>query len=416
VTDAWTEAKKHLAGGVNSPVRAFKAVGGKPVFMQKGLGPFIYDNRGRRYVDHCLSWGALIWGHAYQPTVEALQRQAAKGTSFGTVTEYETALAVEIKKAFPRMETLRFTSSGTEAVMAAVRLARGVTRRDRIVKFEGCYHGHADSLLVKAGSGLATFGRPDSRGVPAAVAALTSVLPYNDERALRAFFNGRRDVACVLVEPVAGNMGVIPAAQNFLRALRQESKKSGALLIFDEVITGYRLCYGGAQHVFGIEPDITVLGKIVGGGLPVGVFGAKKSLMSALSPEGGVYQAGTLSGNPLAMAAGLSVLSGLSPAFYKQLNATAGYFLKQADRILRRKKMCARLQSAGSMFTPYFSSRPVRNFRDASGTDKKAFNRFFHKMLSQGVYFPPSSFEASFLSAAHGSSELDGVLAALSRC
>ena len=335
LNQAWCKAKKHFAGGVNSPVRAFKAVGGDPVFMKQGLGPYLYDSNNKRYIDFCLSWGAILFGHADETTIRAVQNQAGRGTSFGTATEYETSLAILIKKAFPKIEKLRFTSSGTEAVMSAVRLARGVTNRERIVKFEGCYHGHADSLLVKAGSGLATFGTPDSAGIPRALAALTSVLPYNDPVAVDHFFKTHHDVACILVEPVAGNMGVIPATPAFLTSLRRAADKSGALLIFDEVISGFRVAYGGAQHIYKIEPDITILGKIIGGGLPIGAFGARAQIMDALSPDGSVYQAGTLSGNPLSMAAGISVLSRLQPAFYTEINLKTARFTTELSKIFK---------------------------------------------------------------------------------
>lgn len=411
--NAWAEAQKHLAGGVNSPVRAFKAVGGEPIFMQKGLGPYLFDVNENCYVDYCLSWGAILLGHAAEDTVKAIQAQAVNGTSFGTATEYETALAVEIKKAFPGMERIRFTSSGTEAVMSAIRLARGATRRDRILKFEGCYHGHADSLLVKAGSGLATFGMPDSLGIPATLAEKTSVLPYNDSAAVREFFKKNRDVACVIVEPVAGNMGVVPATQKFLETLRKETAAAGSLLIFDEVITGYRLTYGGAQHLAGIRPDLTVLGKIIGGGLPVGAFGGTADLMNLLSPNGAVYQAGTLSGNPLSMAAGLSVLRRLTPGFYKDLNSKTSLFLKTLRATFKKKGERVTVQSAGSMFTVFFTGKPVQNYADVMEADRQEFARHFRRMLKGGVYIPPSAFEASFVSGSHGPWEFEKTLRAL---
>ncbi len=414
-TPAWREAKQHLAGGVNSPVRAFKAVGGDPLFMSRGLGPFLYDNQESPYIDYCLSWGAILLGHAEQGTVEAIQRQAAKGTTFGTVTEAETALAKEIKKAFPRMEKIRFTSSGTEAAMSAIRLARGLTKRDRIVKFEGCYHGHSDGLLVKAGSGLATFGSPDSDGVPKKIAELTTVLKYNDSKGVERFFRTAKDVACVIVEPIAGNMGLVPASGQFLHTLREETRKRGTLLIFDEVITGFRLTYGGAQHLYGIEPDITILGKIIGGGLPIGAFGARSNLMSALSPEGKVYQAGTLSGNPISMAAGLSVLSRLSKEFYKSLNKKSDDFLKEANLIFRKNRKAV-VQHRGSMFTIFFDKKYPRNFNEALGSDLKEFGLFFHKMLGAGVYTPPSAFETSFISEAHTQTELNQTLEVFKKC
>ncbi|PIU40453.1 MAG: glutamate-1-semialdehyde-2,1-aminomutase [Candidatus Omnitrophica bacterium CG07_land_8_20_14_0_80_50_8] len=410
---AWAEAQKHLAGGVNSPVLSFKSVGGDPVFMKRGLGPCLYDIRGQKYIDYCLSWGAILLGHADPQTVQSIQSQAAKGTSFGTVTEYETALAIEIKRAFPAMERIRFTSSGTEAAMSAIRLARGVTKRDRILKFEGCYHGHGDSLLVKAGSGLATFGSPDSRGVPKDIARWTSVLPYNDSGAVIDFFKKEKKIACVIVEPIAANMGVVPAKKEFLEVLRKETKKNGALLIFDEVISGFRVCFGGAQHVYGIEPDITLLGKIIGGGLPVGAFGARSGLMSALSPSGKVYQAGTLSGNPLSMASGKSVLSRLSKPFYEKMRQKTSQFLEEARGIFMKRKVSAVIQDVGSMFTIFFTPRPVVNFKDARSSDQRLFKTFFHGMLAEGVYLPPSAFETLFVSAAHGDRDFQKTLKAL---
>ena len=413
---AWVEAQKHLSGGVNSPVRSFKAVRGEPIFMKSGRGPFLTDNREKKYIDYCLSWGAILLGHAHPAAIQAIQRQATKGTSFGTVTEYETALAQEIKKSFPAMEKIRFTSSGTEAAMSAVRLARGVTKRDRIIKFEGCYHGHGDSLLVKAGSGLATFGSPDSDGVPRRLAELTTVLPYNDSDAVTEAFKKHKDIACVIVEPIAANMGLVPATSDFLERLRKETKKAGALLIFDEVITGFRLCLGGAQHLYEIKPDITLLGKIIGGGLPIGAFGAGTGLMSALSPLGKVYQAGTLSGNPLSMTAGLSVLSGLSTNFYKKMAEKTTYLTNGTALIFRRKKIKAHIQRQGSMFTIFFTDKIVRNFSDARAGDQRQFRRFFHAMLSQGVYLPPSAFETAFVSGAHTDDVIEKTVRAIQKC
>ncbi len=409
----WKEAQKHLAGGVSSPVRAFKAVGGAPVFVKSGQGPYLFDSNGKKYVDHCLSWGALILGHADKKTIEAIVRQARKGTTFGAATELETRLALEIKKAFPSMKKIRFTSSGTEAAMSALRLARGVTGKDRIVKFEGCYHGHSDGLLVKAGSGLAAFGNPSSGGVPKGIARLTAVLPYNDIQACETFFKREKNIACVIVEPVAANMGVVPADKKFLEVLRRLTKRSGALLIFDEVISGYRVAYGGVQTLLGVTPDITILGKIIGGGLPVGAFGASDEIMARLSPTGNIYQAGTLSGNPLSMVAGLAVLSRLSKSFYSDMGQKTGRFLSEARKILSRKKAPVSIASMGSMFTVFFNFRPPRNFKEVSRSDPKGYANFFRQLLRSGVYFPPSGFEACFLSQAHGQKELDKTLDAL---
>ena len=416
MSPAWREAKKCLAGGVNSPVRAFKAVGGEPVFMDRGRGAILTDIAGRRYIDLCLSWGALLFGHADPRTVRAVQRQAAKGTSFGTATKMESALAREIQKAFPSMERVRFTSSGTEAVMSAIRLARGATGRMRILKFEGGYHGHADSLLVKAGSGLATFGSPDSAGIPPELAALTAVLPYNDEEKLELFFKKNKDLACVLIEPVAANMGVVPAKKNFLAALRHWSKKTGALLIFDEVITGFRLCYGGGQHWADVRPDITILGKIIGGGLPVGAFGGSERLMRHLSPQGRVYQAGTLSGNPLSMAAGCSVLSRLGPAFYEKLNRRTEVFVSELESRLRRRGKKIAVNRAGSMFTVFYRATAPKDFSDVQRSDLGEFKRVFRLLLNGGVYTPPSAFEASFLSASHQAAQLQKILKTFEKC
>ena len=409
----WREAQKHLAGGVNSPVRAFKAVGGDPIFVDRGSGPYIFDSENKKYIDYCLSWGALILGHAEKQTIRAIISQAKKGTTFGIATEYETQLATEIKKAFPGMERIRFTSSGTEAAMSAIRLARGVTKKERVVKFEGCYHGHADSLLVKAGSGLATFGSPSSDGVPKQTARLTSVLPYNNSLAIEALFRRHRDVACVIVEPIAANMGVVQASLRFLETLRRVTRRAGALLIFDEVISGYRVTYGGAQHLVGVKPDITILGKIIGGGLPIGAFGASKEIMAHLSPEGKVYQAGTLSGNPLSMAAGSSVLSRLSKKFYSPMNEKTSRFILQASKIFKKNGVNASLSQIGSMFTVFFGKQKPKDFKEVCRSDRGAYARFFRALLKRGIYFPPSAFEACFISAAHRQKELDKTLGAL---
>ena len=411
----WKQAQENFAGGVNSPVRAFRSVGGDPVLMKKGQGAYLWSTDNQKFIDFCMSWGAMLLGHAELKTVQAIQTQAANGTSFGTSTPFETNLAVLIKKAFPDIEKLRFTSSGTEAAMSAIRLARGVTGRDRILKFEGCYHGHADSLLVKAGSGLATFGTPDSAGVPADLARMTATLPYNDSEAVRHFFKNETKIACVIVEPIAGNMGVVPAKPEFLKALRDECSKAGALLIFDEVISGFRVGYGGAGHLYQIQPDLTILGKIIGGGLPVGAFGGSSKLMEHLSPLGKVYQAGTLSGNPLSMVAGASTLSRLSKIFYKQLNHKTDTFLAQARLIFKKYGQPALIQSQGSMFTIFVGSEKVENFSDAKKCDTKKFARFFHLMLKNGLYSPPSLFEAYFISQAHTERDLEQALKKLDK-
>ena len=412
----WKRAQRILSGGVNSPVRAFRAVGGDPVFIEKGEGPYLIDTAGNRYLDYCLSWGALLGGHAPKAVVDAVARQAAKGTSFGTCTPYETRLAERIRKSFPGMERIRFTSSGTEAAMAAIRLARGVTGRPRVVKFEGCYHGSSDGLLVKAGSGAATFGAPTSAGVPPEIGRLTSVLPFNDEKAAAAFLKKRRDVACVIVEPVAGNMGVVPATKAFLETLRRGTSRRGAMLIFDEVITGFRVGPGGAQALYRIRPDLTILGKIIGGGLPVGAFGGPRKWMEELSPLGRVYQAGTLSGNPLSMAAGLAALDGLSGAFYAKLGARAERFADEAGWRFRQKKTGAVVQRVGSMFTVFFAPRAPRNFTEAAASDTRRFGKFFRRALARKIYLPPSAFEACFVSSAHEDRHLRRTLEAFERC
>lgn len=415
MSKTWRESQKIFVGGVNSPVRAFRAVGGDPVIAKKGLGGRIWDENGKSYIDYCLSWGALILGHGDKKTARAVAAQAKLGTSFGMATPYELQLARLIQKAFPKMQKMRFTSSGTEAVMGALRLARGFTKKNRIVKFEGCYHGHTDSLLVRAGSGLATFGAPDSAGVPAELANLTTVLPYNDAGAVRSL-ETLDDLAAVIVEPVAGNMGVVPAKNEFLEALREITRKKKALLIFDEVISGFRVAYGGAQHLYGIEPDLTVLGKIIGGGLPVGAFGGREEIMKYLSPEGSVYQAGTLSGNPLSMAAGISVLSRLEPGVYKKMAARTQSFLHGAEKIFKRRKIPVSIQQVSSMYTIFLKDGGVNNFEDARRCHSERFKKLFHHLLSAGIYTPPSQFEASFLSLAHTQKDLDKTLKAFEAC
>ncbi len=400
-SSSWRDAQQVLASGVNSPVRAFGSVGGDPVFFSHGKGAKVTDVDGKTYIDFCSSWGALLMGHTYPDTIKAIQAQARLGTTFGAPTRLETALAACIQKTFKGMERMRFTSSGTEAVMSAIRLARGFTGRDKILKFEGCYHGHADSLLVKAGSGLATFGAPDSLGIPRSLASLSGVLPYNDEQAVENYFKKNKNIACVIVEPVAANMGVVPVKPSFLKALRHWTKKTNTLLIFDEVITGYRLGLGGAQHVYGVQPDITVLGKIIGGGLPIGCFGASEKIMLYLSPRGKVYQAGTLSGNPLSMVAGLSVLSRLEPSFYADQERRTDFFVHQLKRVLAKKNIKACIQKAGSMFTVFLGIDKAENYTEVCHSDKKIYARLFHQLLDAGIYFPPSAFEACFVSYAH---------------
>ncbi|MHB8527166.1 MAG: glutamate-1-semialdehyde 2,1-aminomutase [Candidatus Acidiferrales bacterium] len=409
-------AFKSLVGGVNSPVRALQSVGGAPLIVERASGAHLWDADGREYVDFIGSWGALILGHAHPAIVAAIQEQAARGTSYGMTTELEVDLAERIKRAIPSIEKIRFVSSGTEATMSAARLARGFTKRDFILKFEGCYHGHADSFLSEAGSGLATLGIASSPGVPAAFAALTLNAPYNDLAAVEKLFAAHPSkIAAVIVEPVAANMGVVPPAPGFLEGLREITRRTGALLIFDEVITGFRLCYGGAQSLYKIEPDLTALGKIIGGGLPVAAYGGRAEIMNHVAPLGSVYQAGTLSGNPLAMRAGIEALKQLeSPGFYEGLTKKAEKFVDALRRAVRESGIAAQVNSSGSLATLFFSGAPVRNYADAKKSDTSRFAAFFRAMLQRGILLAPSQFEALFISAAHTEADLDRTLSAAS--
>jgi glutamate-1-semialdehyde 2,1-aminomutase len=408
------EASRYFPGGVNSPVRAFRAVGGDPFFVSHARGSRISDVDGNSYIDYVGSWGPMILGHAHPRVVAAIQGTAESGTSFGAPTELETRLARLVQAAFPSMERMRFVSSGTEACMSALRVARGFTRRDAIVKFEGCYHGHADSLLVKAGSGAITFGVPDSLGVPAELARHTLTVPYNDLDALRALFNQRgAEIAAVIIEPVAGNMGVIPPQAGFLSGLREITRQHGALLIFDEVITGFRIAWGGAQEVSGVRADLTSLGKIVGGGVPVGVYGGRADIMEQVAPLGGVYQAGTLSGNPLAMAAGVETLSLLqAPGFYADLEAKGQRLADGLVEAAAASRVPAHTNRVGSMLTTFFTGVAVTDYATAKTSDTKRYGVFFHAMLDRGVSLAPSQFEAAFISAAHSAEDLDATVAA----
>lgn len=402
-TELFRRAKELLPGGVNSPVRAFRAVQGEPVFIASASGARLSDVDGHTYVDYVGSWGPMIVGHAHPQVVEAVQQAMARGASYGAPCPAEVELAAEIRSAVPSMEMLRMTSSGTEAVMGALRAARGFTKRELVVKFEGCYHGGADYLLVKAGSGAATFGEPDSAGVPAGIAATTLVLPFNDEGAVRALFSARgRDIAALIVEPVVGNMGCVPPEPGFLDLLRTLTREHGALLVFDEVMTGFRVARGGAQALYGVTPDLTTLGKIVGGGLPVGVYGGKREIMECISPLGPVYQAGTLSGNPLACAAGLATLALLrAPDVYDRLDALGRRLEAAFTGAAKRAGVALTVQRVGSMLTPFFTHGPVRCWDDASRCDKTRFARLHRALLDAGVYWPPSQFEAGFVSLAH---------------
>lgn len=402
-SELFERAKKVIPGGVNSPVRAFGRVGGTPRFIAKGRGPYIYDTQGERYIDHVLSWGPMILGHCHPRVVEAIKAQVEKGMSFGAPTEMEISMAEIICSAFKSIEQIRFVNSGTEATMSAIRLARAYTGRDIIVKFEGCYHGHVDSLLSKAGSGSLTFAIPDTPGVPDGIASTTAVLGYNDIKGFEEFMDiYGQVVAAVIVEPVAGNMGVVPPKKGFLTSLREKTRAHGALLIFDEVITGFRFCFGGAQDIYHITPDITCLGKIIGGGMPVGAFGAKEEIMSLLSPEGPVYQAGTLSGNPVAMAAGLATLEVLKEGMpYKALDTLMGIFAHEVRDAARQKGIALTINRIGAMAALFFSDSPVEDIETVIRSNGKMYARFFHNMLGQGVYLAPSPFEALFISTVH---------------
>ena len=415
--DILWRAEKSLVGGVNSPVRAFKSVGGEPLIVERASGAHLWDADGREYIDFIGSWGALILGHAHPAIVAAIQEQAARGTSYGMTTELEVELAERIKSAIPSIEKSRFVSSGTEATMSAARLARGFTKRDLILKFEGCYHGHADSFLSEAGSGLATLGIASSPGVPEAIAALTLNAPYNDLAAVERLFAAHPNkIAAVIVEPVAANMGVVPPEPGFLEGLREITRRAGTLLIFDEVITGFRLCYGGAQSIYKIEPDLTTLGKIIGGGLPVAAYGGRAEIMNHVAPLGAVYQAGTLSGNPLAMRAGIEVLKKLEkPKFYLGLNSKAERFTDRLRIAVRDLEPEAHVNAVGSLATLFFAREPVRNYADAKKSDSQRFAAFFRAMLQQGILLAPSQFEALFISAAHTEADLDATLSAVSR-
>lgn len=403
------QAIKLMPGGVNSPVRAFRSVGGTPVFMASGRGDRLKDVDGNEYLDFVLSWGPLILGHCHPEVVQALTAVLETGTSFGASTPREVALAEEIIKAFPSIERVRLVSSGTEAILSAVRLARAATKREKILKFEGCYHGHSDSLLVKAGSGVATLGLPDSPGVPQALAELTITIPFNDFEALESAFKAHRgQLAAALIEPVVGNMGVVPAKEGFLKRLRELTEEQGTVLLFDEVITGFRVAYGGAQEHYGIRADLTTLGKVIGGGLPVGAYGGKASLMDLVAPSGPVYQAGTLSGNPLAVAAGSKTLEILRrPGTYERLGALGK---RMADGILSQAKQTGvplSVNRIGSMMTAFFSSDSVTDYASAKKSDAALFARFFGALLERGVYFPPSQFESIFVSTAHSDQDID---------
>jgi glutamate-1-semialdehyde 2,1-aminomutase len=413
--ELYERAQELLVGGVNSPVRAFGAVGGEPVVVERAAGARVWDADGNEYLDYVCSWGALILGHADPDVVRAVAEQAARGTSYGMTTSAEAELAARIVGALPSIEKVRLVSSGTEATMSAVRLARAATGRDLILKFEGCYHGHADSFLSQAGSGLATLGIASSPGVPQALAALTLNAPYNDlESVERIFGEHRAGIAAVIVEPVAANMGVVPPADGFLRGLREITARDGALLIFDEVISGFRVCYGGAQTLYGIAPDLTTLGKIVGGGLPLAAYGGRRDLMQRLAPEGPVYQAGTLSGNPVAVSAGLAALEKLAaPGFYDALDRKAATLADGISRAIADAGAAAQVVRCGSLLTIFFATGAMRNYSDVRRCDTRKFAAFFRGMLGLGILLPPSQFEALFVSAAHSERDIAETVAAL---
>jgi glutamate-1-semialdehyde 2,1-aminomutase len=406
-------ASRILPGGVDSPVRAFKSVGATPLFVTRGKGARIEDADGNTYIDFVMSWGPLIHGHAPRGLLKSLAATAARGTSFGAPTELETRLARRVAMLMPSMERVRFVSSGTEATMSAVRVARAATKRDKIVKFEGCYHGHADGFLVAAGSGALTLGVPNSPGVPAATAAETLLATYNDLASVETLFTRYRDqIAAVIVEPIAGNIGVVPPRDGFLAGLRDLTSRSGALLIFDEVISGFRAAAGGAQQIFGIKPDLTCLGKIIGGGLPVGAYGGRADLMSLVAPAGPVYQAGTLSGNPLAMTAGLWSLGELSPKLYKHLAKLGARLASGFADAARDAGVALQVNGFGSLVTPFFTSQTVRDLQSALTSDTTRYAAFFKGMLARGIYPPPSQFEAWFISGAHTERDIDQTIAA----
>jgi len=413
--EIFRKAQQVLVGGVNSPVRAFQAVGGDPLIVERGQGAYLWDADGNRYIDYVGSWGAMILGHAHPAVVEAIRDQAGRGSSYGMTSALEVELAQRIQQALPTMERIRLVSSGTEATMSAVRAARAFTGRELLLKFDGCYHGHADSFLVQAGSGLATLGIAASPGVPESLARLTLSVPYNDLQAVdQAFFRYPDQIAAVLVEPLAANMGVVLPAAGFLASLRALTRRHGALLIFDEVITGFRVAYGGMQTLLGIQPDLTTLGKIIGGGLPVAAYGGRADVMERIAPLGPVYQAGTLSGNPLAMRAGIETLTQLSrPGFYEELNRTAEVLHRGLREAVRAADIPVQVSAFGSLLTLFFTAEPVRNYDAVKTANTQQFAAFFQQMLDRGVLLPPSQFEAWFVSAAHTAEDIQQTLAAV---
>ncbi|WP_299586072.1 glutamate-1-semialdehyde 2,1-aminomutase [uncultured Microbulbifer sp.] len=414
----FAEAQRVIPGGVNSPVRAFRAVGGTPLFIRRAEGAYLFDADEKRYIDYVQSWGPMVLGHAHPEVIEAVVEQAQSGLSFGAPTELETELAEELCRLWPNMDLVRFVNSGTEATMSAIRLARGFTGRDKIVKFEGCYHGHSDSLLVKAGSGALTMGVPSSPGVPAALADHTITLSYNDAEGVRSCFEALGDqIACIIVEPVAGNMNCIPPVSGFLETLREVCNQHGALLILDEVMTGFRVSLTGAQGFYGIEADITTLGKVIGGGMPVGAFGGKREIMEHIAPLGPVYQAGTLSGNPVAMVAGLETLRLVEePSFYEPLVARTNHLVEGILAAGKAAGIPITANKAGTMFGFFFTEEPqVTNYQQVIACNNQRFNQFFHGMLEEGIYLAPASYEAGFMSSAHSDEDIEATIAAAER-
>jgi glutamate-1-semialdehyde 2,1-aminomutase len=405
----FTEACRYIPGGVNSPVRAFRGVGGDPVFFERAQGAYVFDPNGKRYIDYVGSWGPMVLGHAHPDVIRAVQERAALGLSFGAPTQLETELARRVCSIMPSIELVRFVSSGTEATMSAIRLARGFTGRDKIVKFEGCYHGHSDSLLIKAGSGALTLGVPTSPGVPAALAAYTVTLDYNNSEQVEQVFKEIGDqIACIIVEPIAGNMNCIPPVPGFLETLRKVCDRHGSVLIFDEVMTGFRVALGGAQQLYNIKPDLTTLGKIIGGGMPVGAFGGKREIMEKIAPLGPVYQAGTLSGNPVAMAAGITTLDALvAPDFYSDLAKKTDQLIKGIKQVANDNHIPLTTNHVCGMFGLFFSDvSNITSYAQATQCNVDRFRKFFHAMLQEGVYLAPSAFEAGFVSIAHGDAEI----------
>lgn len=415
-SELFVEAQKYIPGGVNSPVRAFKSVGGTPIFIKEAKGAYLYDEDGKKYIDYINSWGPMLLGHAYPPVIEAVIEKTRKGTSFGTPTEIETQIAKLAVSMVPNIDKIRFVNSGTEACMSAVRLARGFTGREKIIKFRGCYHGHSDSFLIAAGSGLSTFGVPSSPGVTKGTAQDTLLADFNNIESVKALFEEHKgEIACIILEPVAGNMGCIPPNSGFLEALREVCDVHDALLIFDEVMTGFRLAKGGAQEYYGIGADIVTFGKIIGGGLPVGAFAAREEIMQKLAPEGPIYQAGTLSGNPLAMAAGLAMLESISsdPEIYNRLEEKTAYLEKGIRKVLSTNGRTYILNRVGSMISVFFCKEKVENFDDAAKADTPEFKEFFHALMKRGVYIAPSSYETWFITDALSYEDLDMTIEAI---